>query len=150
MRLLFATLLAFATPLLGQSPPSIVGIHLGDSRQLLDSLLGLPDRMPRGEVYIDGVRVPYALEYSQQGLRLLYSESRGVTLMSLTRRSAGNVDGVRVGDSLSAIIPRWGIPSGGSGAGVSERLAWDRGTWRFIVDSESGIVVQVGIEEWKR
>jgi hypothetical protein len=39
-----------------------------------------------------------------------YTPADGVAIINLRSRPAGEIDGVRVGDSLAAVVRRWGRP----------------------------------------
>src|SRR5574341_1284088 len=89
----------------GDSPPAVAGIHLGDSRRLVDSILGPPDTVDAPSVYVDGERIDeWQLTWSARGVFILYSRRDGVTGIRLSKRVAGDVDGIRVGDSLGTVI----------------------------------------------
>jgi hypothetical protein len=92
----------------GDPPPAVAGLSLGDSRARLDSVMGEPESVRNlGAVDIFG--------YRGGSIRISYAELGGVAAIDLKTREAGEIGGVRVGDSLSSVFERWGAPNGGGG-----------------------------------
>jgi hypothetical protein len=92
----------------GDPTPAVAGLSLGDSRARLDSVMGEPESVRNlGAVDIFG--------YRGGSIRISYAELGGVAAIDLKTREAGEIGGVRVGDSLSSVFERWGAPNGGGG-----------------------------------
>ena len=92
----------------GDTPPTIAGIALGDTEQHMRDVLGAPTSaapMGAGIVY----------EYEASGLEIIATKADGVSIIRLRTRAAGAIDGIRVGDTVSAVQAKWGVPSDGQG-----------------------------------
>ena len=92
----------------GDNPPLVAGIALGDTEQHMREVLGAPTSsasMGAGTAY----------EYDTAGLEIIATKADGVSIIRLRTRAAGAIDGVRVGDSVSAVQAKWGDPSDGQG-----------------------------------
>jgi hypothetical protein len=92
----------------GDPPPAVAGLRLGDSRARLNSVMGEPESVQNlGAVDI--------FRYRGGSIRISCAELGGVAAIDLKTREAGEIGGVRVGDSLSSVFERWGAPNGGGG-----------------------------------
>ncbi len=121
------------------APPSVAGLRLGASRAVIDSVLGPPDsveQMGRGGK---------GLVYRARGLMLAYTDSEGVRLFYLDTRKAGDIGGVRVGDTREAVVARWGSPTQADG----EMARYIVGGWAIVVayDRDLQRVMGLGIRK---
>ncbi len=121
----------------GDPAPAIAGVHLGDSRTRLDSLLGRPDSTQataQGAVNVI---------YGAKGLSITYTPHDGVALIYLLRPEAGDIGGIRLGATQADVVAQWGEPPRGEGA-TAFYLA---GTWAAIVglDEQGAAVIQLGL-----
>jgi len=121
----------------GDKPPLVAGVALGSSRPRLNSLLGAPSDSER----IGGDS--WALKFAPKGLSVVYTPLDGAAIIYLTRRDAGDIGGVRLGDSKQTVLSRWGKPSTGEG----RNLLYIAGKWVVVVtcDSADTHVVQLGL-----
>lgn len=122
-RLLLAVLLS--APLLadaalpwksGDAAPAVASIHLGDDRAQLDKLLG--DATDVQDLGPDS----FMMLYREQGLALLYSSQDGVEVVYLMSPTAGDIDGIHVGDTRDAVLAKWGEPSSVDGPEAQYRV----------------------------
>ena len=76
------------------------------------------------------------------GITVIAGPVDGVGIILVTRRDAGALDGIKVGDRRSAVIARWGPPAAGSeSAGL-----WIAGKWVITVTFDGeGRVARLGI-----
>lgn len=120
----------------GEAPPPLAGVTLGQSRAEVERVLGTPERTTMLEAE-DVVR----LQWARKGVDVVVSRLDGAAIVTLTRRDAGAIDGIRVGDSLDAVIQRWGMPQqrvGGDGV-------WRVGDWDVIVRPATSKPVVTGL-----
>src|SRR2546428_10975254 len=121
----------------GDSPPLVGGIRLGLSRTALDSLLGRPDKVE--QMGQDGL----GLTSPKGGVSIVYTPLDGAAIVYLLRRDAGDVGGVRLGDTKDQVLGRWGKPSTGEGMNA----LYIAGKWVGVInlDSTGTRVVQLGL-----
>jgi hypothetical protein len=104
-------------------PPPIAGLHLGDPRSTVESVLGTAT-----EVRAAGSGL--VAEYPTQGLAILLNATGEVAMIYLLTRTAGSIDGVRVGDSREQILAQWGEPPLIQGA----QAMYPAGDWAIVVE----------------
>jgi predicted Zn-dependent protease len=114
--------------------PSLGGISLGVSSERVTSTLGRPQEGTAGG---DGP----VWSYPDRGIILVMSKDRRVVAVNLTKRQAGAVDGVRVGDALTQAAQRLGVPAQREG----DLLYYDRGGWAIVLRHRSDVIVSSGI-----
>jgi hypothetical protein len=116
----------------GDHPPAVHGVRLGWTRAEVVAALGRPaSTQTLGDGGVE------AMEYG--GLSLVVSPEQGVAVMYLLTRGAGDVGGVRVGDSQADVLAKWGRPTRADGA----TAVWEVGGWMVMVQlgtREQGIV----------
>jgi hypothetical protein len=94
----------------GDEPPVVAGLHLGDSLNIIESVLGPPaDTQKLG----DGA---WAYSYPAKGLSIVYATLDGAAVIDLRTPQSGAIDSIRTGDSVTAVIRRWGPPDRAEGA----------------------------------
>ena len=98
------------------STPQIQGITLGDPFSKVYGVWGTPASL-RG----DTLRI---MSFPTRGVSIAVANG-SVVLIALETRGAGSVDGIRVGDPISAARAKWGIPAEQN----ETNLIFDRGTW---------------------
>lgn len=120
--------------------PTLAGIHLGDSRSRLDSLLGPPSSEEDTGEEVDGTPV-VELGYESTGLTIQYAPAHGVRLV-IGSAAGTALGGIRVGDLAADVVKRWGEPdTGGLGA-----LLYQFGPWTVIVQADdSGRVALLAV-----
>lgn len=122
----------------GDPAPPLAGVHLGDSREAVEQALGAAGELkPQGEG-------EYEFVYPERGVHVFVSDKSGVTVVAVAKRSAGDIDGFRVGDDVASVRKKWGEPDVG-GLGL---VAYDFGRWRvsFQGDAKGKIVIMgVGV-----
>lgn len=109
--------------------PAVGGVSLGAARGAVLSALGAP----AGTRDVEG---GVLLHFPNRGLIVGLDNEQRVALIVLTTPSAGDIEGVRVGDSLRAALSRWGQPADQSDG----MLAFDRGNWAVIVSEAKGMI----------
>ncbi|HTW33393.1 MAG TPA: hypothetical protein VMD53_02160 [Rhizomicrobium sp.] len=106
----------------GDHPPSVAGIALGDSEQHVRQVLGEPTSTAK-------MGAANILEYQPSGLEITATKADGVSIIRLRTPQAGAIDGIKIGDSVSTVIAKWGNPSDGHG-----RVAlFNAGVWTVEV-----------------
>jgi hypothetical protein len=120
----------------GDKSPSIAGIHLGDNRSRLDSVLGPPTSTHKLDD--DGL----TLTYEKQGIMVLYAYLDHSAVIYLLTRSAGNIGGIRIGDKREKVLEQWGPPSSAQG----DTALYRAGDWVVVIKlDQNQMVVQLGI-----
>lgn len=115
--------------------PALAGVHLGDSRDVVERVLGKPDRADEfGEDQWD-------LAYERRGIQVQGS-AMGASAVFINERDAGELGGFRVGDRAADVVRKWGEPTtGGLGAYV-----YEIGTWQVAVqEDDRGRIVALGV-----
>jgi hypothetical protein len=85
-------------------PPAVAGISLGMSPDQVRVRLGGP------EVQESSLGMGF-WQYRARGITVIWREdAAGVHGIVLSKRAAGNLNGVRVGDTARDISPNWGPP----------------------------------------
>ncbi|MCX5889507.1 MAG: hypothetical protein NTY36_08650 [Deltaproteobacteria bacterium] len=120
----------------GDAPPPVAGIHLGDGRVRLEAVLGQPSGTEKlGEDAL-------ALTYRKRGVQVLYAPLDGAAIIYLLTRTAGDIGGIRLGDTRQQVPARWGDPPAASGPmGIYRAGDWGA----FVKLSEDDKVKQLGI-----
>jgi len=116
----------------GDPPPSVAGIRLGDTRERLDEVLGPPTTTQQlGEG-------AFGLSYRKRGISVGWASGDGVAMIFLNERYAGDIDGVRIGDTQGSVIARWGDPSSAQG----ETAIYRAGRWGVVLklDQDAKVV----------
>jgi len=121
----------------GDPPPLVAGVPLGASRSRLDSLLGAPaDSQELGN---DG----WAFKFAAKGLSIVYTPLDGAAVIYLLSRDAGEIGGVRLGDSKDNVYAHWGEPSTSEGP----NSLYIAGKWVVVitVDASGKVVAVLGL-----
>jgi tetratricopeptide (TPR) repeat protein len=124
-----------ATPKRGEAP-SIAGVHLGDKPTAVIKILGVPD----DKAAVEGAGVLW--RYDRLGIAIGVDPQGGVAFLALLTPAAGDIDGVRVGDPVTAARAKWGNPSEVDQDGS---MVFDRGAWMLHVGNEGGVIAMLGI-----
>ena len=121
----------------GDPPPLVAGLHLGNSRERLDSVMGRPTNIQH---LGDGAD---ALGYDSAGVVVSYARLDGVAIIDLRRRDAGAIDSIRVGDSFQQVLARWGQPT----TQEADVRMYIVGWWAIVVrvDQKQGCVQMLSI-----
>jgi hypothetical protein len=101
--------------------------------------LGSPDRTRQareGELWL----------YTVRGLVLGIVAPGQVAFVGLITSTAGDVDGIRVGDTVQSARQRWGKPVEES----ANVLVFDRGAWYAVVSYEGDQIVEAGAQRKAR
>jgi len=109
----------------GDAPPVVAGIRLGEAREAVIARLGAPNNqnVPGGK--------PFGQEYflNYDKLSALGMPNDGISVILLRTPQAGDIDGLRVGQTVSALVDRWGAPPDQDGVtGI-----YAAGTWAVVV-----------------
>src|SRR5215813_12653233 len=122
----------------GDKPPALAGFKLYEEPAAARARLG-------NDVTVDtlGDRSDPALAYTsrKRGISLITSRLDGVAIIYVTRRDAGMLDSIRVGDSRERVLARWGQPSRVNG-GIALWLVDD---WVIHVElGEGNQIIRLG------
>lgn len=115
--------------------PSVAGIALGSTRAQVTSVFGAPEERrtaEQGEIW----------RYPSRGLVVGIARAGTVAFVGLGTRGAGDIDGVRVGDSVQSVRQRWGKPVEDSDGA----FVFDRGGWYAIAPYQQGVVLELAAQ----
>ena len=106
------------------------------SREKLQQLLGEPTQVQKlGEDSL-------ALVFKPHGIMALWAPLDGIAIIYVQTRDAADIGGVRIGDTKSEILARWGMPSVIQGPTAIYRA----GSWGVVVRiDETDHVVQLSV-----
>jgi hypothetical protein len=119
----------------GDKPPALAGFQLGERMPSVRTRLGAPLRV---DTLGKGKDAALSLTNAKTGTTAVVSPIDGLAILYLTRREAGVLDEVRVGDAKSRVLTRWGQPTTVQGASAM----WVVGTWVVVVELGDGDVVK--------
>jgi len=111
----------------GDPPPDVAGIHLAESRADVQAALGKPDddKVPGGKPKAG----EYFLNYVKRGITVIGTPGDGVSVVTLFSPSAGDISGLRAGDTVNSLLDRWGFPPVQNGSiGI-----YPAGVWGVVV-----------------
>jgi hypothetical protein len=115
--------------------PRVGGVALGDSASAVLTALGNPEHRQESL----GLRF---WDYQRRGISLTWDKDDSrVHVIVLSKRSAGEVAGVRVGDSAATTRARWGAPARGRERG--RFLDFVRHGWTCTAEMKQGFVVEI-------
>ncbi len=120
----------------GDAAPPVAGIRLGDGLVRIEAVLGKPSATQK---LGNGVTV---FTYRQRGVEVIYASLDGAAIVYLLTREAGDIHGVRLGDSRAEVVARLGKPPSVSGP----MAIYPAGNWGVLVKlGEDDTVKQLGI-----
>ena len=119
----------------GDRPPALAGFQLGDRLAAVRARLGTPVKV---DTLGRGADAALSLTNVTSGTTAVVSPEDGLAILYLTRREAGVLDEVRVGDAKAHVLGRWGQPTTVNGASAM----WVVGTWVVVVELGNGEVVK--------
>lgn len=119
----------------GDQPPALAGYRLGDRLSAVRARLGTPVRI---DTLGRGPQAALSLTNTTTGTTAVVDATHGLAILYLTRREAGVLDEVRVGDAKAAVLARWGQPTTVNGASA----LWVVGGWVVVVELGNGDVVK--------
>ena len=119
--------------------PELAGFHIGEATSQALPLL-------KGPLKVDTLgsdpSSPVAYANPATGITLYGTATEGIGIIMVTSRAAGDLDGIRVGDSLRAVTARWGPPAAGGAHGG----LWLAGDYVVTISCDDGIhVTRLGI-----
>ena len=113
--------------------PTAGGVSLGDSKTDVIARLGEPDGGPTA-------RTRSIWRYSARGVTVVTTDPHGVVLIRLTTAASGAVDGVSVGDPVSAARAHWGQATRDDAV-----LRFHREDWLVTVLEEKGVIRAIAV-----
>ncbi len=117
----------------GDAPPPVAGIRLGDGLVRLEAVLGRPSITEKlGDEAL-------VFTYRQRGVQVIYASLDGAAIIFLQTRAAGDIGGVRLGDSREQVLARWGQPASVQGPSAYYRAG---SSWVVIVKLDDNDVVK--------
>jgi hypothetical protein len=118
----------------GDKAPIVAGVHLGDTQEQITQALGSPAETQKlGEHQL-------AFMFPLRGVTVAWASLDGAAIILLNTREAGDIGGVRIGDSRDDILSKWGAPST-AGEGTAIYVA---GPWCVVLKlDENNLVVQL-------
>jgi hypothetical protein len=108
--------------------PRFAGIALGDSKATVFAAFGPPDDR-------EDRRNGAFWRYRAKGLTLAIVDDDGVSLVRMSARGTGDVEGVRVGDSTAVALSRWG-----RGRRYADVIQFVRDGWLITVRERHGLI----------
>ncbi len=127
----------------GDAPPAVAGIRLGDGLVRLEAVLGKASQLQKlaADIPIEDAMV---LTYQRSGVQVHFTLADGVSIIYLLTRAAGNIGGVRLGDSREDVLGRWGNPASVSGDGFT--AIYKAGGWAVVLKLDgNNKVKQLGL-----
>lgn len=119
--------------------PMFGGFRLGQPLRIARPLIGLPLHVDTLGAGTDQI---LSFQNSRTGMTLLATWTDGVGAILSTKREAGALDGVRVGDGRADAIARWGQPTAGS----AQAALWIAGRWVISASfDQGGRITRLGI-----
>jgi hypothetical protein len=115
-------------------PPTIAGVKLGDSPAAVIRVLGKADDTAAVEAGV-------LWHYQSRGLVVGVDPKAGVAFIALMTPSAGDIEGVRVGDTVPAARAKLGNPSDVQ----QDSMIFDRGSWLLHIEIDAGVITMIGI-----
>ncbi|HUO52771.1 MAG TPA: hypothetical protein VMT93_09640 [Gemmatimonadaceae bacterium] len=106
----------------GDAPPPVAGLHLLASRAGIDSALGAPADS-------ESLGGAWSLRFPKKGVSVVYARLDGAAIIYLKTREAGDIGGVRLGDTRESVLARWGAPSVADGANA----LYQAGPWLVVL-----------------
>ncbi len=107
----------------GDIAPPVAGIHLGDSLDRIKELLGEPVEKQKLGDYQESLRS------RSRGVTVAWATADGAAVIFLDTREAGDIGGIRIGDTREEVLARWGAPST-----VKDRTAmYLAGSWGVVL-----------------
>jgi len=119
----------------GDRPPALAGFQLGERLPAVRTRLGAPLRV---DTLGKGKDAALSLSNAKTGTTAVVSPIDGLAILYLSRREAGVLDDVRVGDAKARVLGRWGQPTTVNGASAM----WVVGSWVVVVELGDGDVVK--------
>lgn len=119
----------------GDQPPALAGFRLGDRLSAVRTRLGTPVRV---DTLGRGPQAALSLTNTATGTTAVVDAVHGLAILYLSRREAGALDEVRVGDAKAAVLARWGQPTTVNGPSA----LWVVGGWVVVVELGNGDVVK--------
>ena len=115
----------------GDAPPVVAGMRLGEAREAVIAGIGAPynQNVPGGKP----VGQEYFLNY--HSLSAIGLPNDGISVILLRTPQAGEIGGLRVGQTVSALLDRWGAsPFQDGGTGI-----YAAGTWAVVVKMDQAM-----------
>jgi hypothetical protein len=119
----------------GDQPPAFAGYRLGDKLAAVRARIGAPVKV---DTIGKGRAAALALTNPSTGTTAVVDATEGLAILYITRREAGTLDEVRVGDSKATVLARWGQPTTVEGG----TAMWVVGRWVIVVELKDGDVVK--------
>jgi hypothetical protein len=115
----------------GDKPPSLAGFYLHEEQTSARAKLG---SNVTADTLGDRSDPAIAITSQERGVSLVASRLDGVAIIYVTRRDAGVLDSIRVGDTRDRVLARWGPPSRIDGSNA----LWLVDDWVVIVELGDG------------
>jgi hypothetical protein len=129
-----ALLVATSARVPGQAP-SVAGVSLGMAPGEVTAVLGAPELQEQSL----GMRF---WEYPRRGITVIWhDDAPGVRAIVLSKRNAGEIRGVRVGDLTRAVSDSWGPPVRVRSAG--RFLDFAGRTWTLSAEIAKGKAIEI-------
>jgi hypothetical protein len=123
----------------GDKPPTLAGFRLYETPADARARLGADATVDTLGGHSDPA---VAYTSAKRGISLVTSRLDGVAIIYVTRREAGVLDSVRVGDSRDRVLARWGQPTSAEG----NNALWLVDDWVIVVELGAGDrVVRLGV-----
>lgn len=88
--------------------PSLARIRIGDNIEKALKKIGKPLVK---ETLGEGTDAPISFKNKSTGINIIATHTEGVGVILITSRTAGVLDGIRIGDSYETVIAKWGVPA---------------------------------------
>jgi hypothetical protein len=123
----------------GDKPPALAGFRLYETADSARARLGTGVSV---DTLGTGADAALAFTNRERGISLVTSRADGVAIIYVSRRDAGMLDSIRVGDTRERVLQRWGNPSQADGS----HALWLIDDWVILVElGEGNTVVRMGV-----
>ena len=119
--------------------PVLAGLRIGDSIEKGIIAIGKPLTK---ETLGVGENAPISYKSESSGISFVATQAEGIGIIFITYRDAGELDGLRVGDSFKNVLAKWGPPASGN----NHNALWLSGKYVItLAFDDSGRISRLGI-----
>ena len=119
--------------------PVLAGLRIGDSIE--KGIIAIGEPLAKETLGI-GENAIIIYKNESSGISFVATQSEGIGIIFVTLRDAGELDGLRVGDSFGNVLEKWGPPASGN----NKNALWLSGKYVItLAFDDSGCISRLGI-----